>query len=479
MAILIRGGTAVDAMGARRADILADKGAVAAVGENLESPTGAEVIDAGGCLVMPGGIDPHTHMEFRFMGMVTADDFEWGTKAALAGGTTTIVDMCVPEPGQKLSDAYQDWRTRSKKAAGDYGYHMSITWWSDEVGAEMETCVNEYGINSFKHFMAYKGALMVDDDILYRSFRRCADLGAIALVHAENGDLVWHLQQEMLARGIKGPEAHSYSRPVEVEGEAANRAVIIAEAAGCRLYVVHTSCAPAHAAIARARARGLRVYGEPLAQHLVLTDAEYRHPNWDHAAQRVMSPPFRAPVHNEDLWHGLQSGSLQVVASDHCAFTTEQKSAGRNDFTKIPNGTGGLEDRMAVVWTAGVRNGRLTPSEFVAVVSTNIARILNIYPQKGSLQIGADADLVIWDPAATKTISARTQISRIDYNVFEGFEATGLPRVTLLRGAIAWMDGDIRAKAGQGRYLSRPPLTPEHEALTLRRGQTRVEAVAR
>jgi len=228
----------------------------------------------------------------------------------------------------------------------------------------------------------------------------------------------------MLANGIIGPEAHSYSRPPQVEAEAANRAVTIAEAAGCRLYVVHTSCGPAHEAIAAGRARGLRVYGEPLAQHLVLNADEYQNPDWDHAAQRVMSPPFRDAEHNELLWRGLQCGSLQVVASDHCAFTTEQKRVGRKDFTKIPNGTGGVEDRMAVVWSAGVRTGRLTPSEFVAVVSTNIAKILNLYPRKGSLEVGTDADVVVWDPAATKTISAKTQLSRIDYNVFEGFKAT-------------------------------------------------------
>jgi dihydropyrimidinase len=479
MTILLRGGTAVDAMRSRRADVLIGGERIAAVGPDLEAPAGSEIIDTGGCLIMPGGIDPHTHMEFHFMGMVTADDFESGTKAALSGGTTTIIDMCVPDPRQPLVDAYRDWRARSERAASDYGYHMSITWWSDQVSAEMETCVKEYGINSFKHFMAYKGALMVEDDILYRSFRRCAALGAIALVHAENGDLVWHLQREMLGRGLTGPEAHSYSRPPHVEAEAANRAIAIAETAGCRLYVVHTSCGPARDAIAAGRARGLRVYGEPLAQHLVLTAGEYQHPDWDHAARRVMSPPFRDPEHNELLWRGLQCGSLQVVASDHCAFTTEQKRVGRKDFTKIPNGTGGVEDRMAVVWTAGVRTGRLTPSEFVAVTSTNIAKILNLYPKKGSLDVGADADLVVWDPAATKTITAKTQFSRIDYNVFEGFSATGLPQATLARGKVAWTDGDMRAKRGDGCYLARPALTPEHEALALNSEVNRVRATPR
>jgi dihydropyrimidinase len=328
----------------------------------------------------------------------------------------------------------------------------------------METVVKTYGINTFKHFMAYKGALMVNDDELYSSFLRCAALGAMPLVHAENGDVIWHLQQHYLGTGVTGPEGHAYSRPPAVEGEAANRAIMIADMAGCPIYIVHTSCREAHEAIARARANGQRVFGEPLIQHLTLDEDEYRNKDWDYASRRVMSPPFRPKDHQASLWAGLQSGSLQVVATDHCAFTTEQKRLGRTDFTKIPNGTGGLEDRLPVLWTAGVNSGRITKEEFVAVTSANIARILNVYPRKGAVAVGSDADLVIFDPTASKTISAKKQISRIDYNVFEGFVCTGLPRATLSAGKISWLDGDLRAEAGAGKYVPRDPFPAVHVA---------------
>ena len=464
MTKLIRGGTVANHDHSRRADVLIEDGAIVAIGENLEAPAGAEVIDAGGCYVMPGGIDPHTHLEFMFMGTVTADDFEWGTKAALSGGTTMVVDFCIPNPGQSMLAAYQDWRRKAEGAACDYGFHMAVTSWNKQVFDEMETVVKTYGINTFKHFMAYKGALMVNDDELYNSFLRCAGLGAMPLVHAENGDVIWHLQQHYLGTGVTGPEGHSYSRPPAVEGEAANRAIMIADMAGCPIYIVHTSCREAHDAIARARAAGQRVFGEPLIQHLTLDEDEYRNKDWDYASRRVMSPPFRPKDHQASLWAGLQSGSLQVVATDHCAFTTEQKRLGRTDFTKIPNGTGGLEDRLPVLWTAGVNTGRMTKEEFVAVTSANIARILNVYPRKGAVAVGSDADLVIFDPKATKTISAKKQISRIDYNVFEGFACTGLPRATLSAGETTWLDGDLRAAAGAGRYVPRDPFPAVHVA---------------
>lgn len=459
---LIRGGTVVNHDHSRRADVLIVDETIVAIGEKLDVPAGANVIDAGGCYVMPGGIDPHTHMELMFMGTVSADDFEWGTKAALSGGTTMIVDFCIPGPGQSLLAAYQDWRMKSEKAAGDYGFHMAVTWWGEQVWREMETCVKTYGINTFKHFMAYKGALMVNDEQLYHSFGRCAELGAMPLVHAENGDIVHYMQEHYIAKGVTGPEGHAYSRPPEVEGEATNRAIVIAEMVGTPLYVVHTSCKEAHDAIARARASGHRVYGEPLIQHLVLDDSEYQNKDWDHAARRVMSPPFRAKKHQDSLWAGLSSGSLQVVATDHCSFTNAQKRMGHGDFRKIPNGTGGLEDRMPVLWTAGVNTGRLTKEEFVAVTSANAARILNVYPRKGAIAVGSDADIVVWDPAATKVISAKKQISRIEYNVFEGYECTGVPRVTLSRGKVAWIDGDLRAERGDGKYVARDAY-PAHQ----------------
>ncbi|MAA97287.1 MAG: dihydropyrimidinase [Stappia sp.] len=460
---VIKGGTVVTADLTYRADVKIDGGIIVEIGPDL---SGDEVLDASGCYVMPGGIDPHVHLEMPFMGTYSSDDFESGTRAALAGGTTMVVDFCLPSPGQSLLEALTRWDNKSTRAHCDYSFHMAVTWWDEQVFNEMETVVREKGINTFKHFMAYKGALMVEDDEMFASFQRCAELGAMPLVHAENGDVVADLSARLLAEGNNGPEAHAYSRPPQVEGEATNRAIMIADMAGVPLYVVHTSCEESHEAIRRARQQGKRVYGEPLIQHLTLDDSEYRHPDWDHAARRVMSPPFRDKKHQDSLWAGLQSGSLQVVATDHCAFSTEQKRTGIGDFTKIPNGTGGLEDRMPMLWTHGVATGRLTMNEFVAVTSTNIAKILNVYPRKGAVLVGADADLVVWDPNRRKTISAATQQSSIDYNVFEGKEVTGLPRFTLTRGRVAVDDGTLKPEEGHGRFVAREPFQAVNKALS-------------
>ncbi|MFW5680343.1 MAG: dihydropyrimidinase [Pseudomonadota bacterium] len=475
MSTVIKGGTVVTADHSFAADVRIEGETIAAIGPNLGGDT---VLDATGCYVMPGGIDPHVHLEMPFMGTFSSDDFFSGTRAGLAGGTTMVVDFVLPAPGQSLLDALAVWNQKAGKACADYGYHMAITWWDEPVWAEMPE-VTKRGINSFKHFMAYKGALMVNDDELFQSFLRCAEVGALPLVHAENGDVVARLQAKYTALGTTGPEAHAYSRPPEVEGEAVNRAIMIADAAGVPLYVVHVSSEPAHEAIRRARALGKRVYGEPLIQHLTLDEGEYAHPDWDHAARRVMSPPFRDKKHQDSLWAGLTGGTLQVVATDHCAFTTEQKRFGVGDFTKIPNGTGGLEDRMPVLWSRGVNTGRLTKEEFVAVTSTNSAKILNLYPKKGAIAVGADADLVVWDPAKTKTVRAAGQVSAIDYNVFEGFELRGLPRFTLSRGRVAVDDGTIKAEAGDGRFVERQPFAPTIQAYSSWKALTTPRPIAR
>ena len=463
MTTVIKNGTVVTADLSWKADVLVDGGKIVEIGGNL---SGDKELDATGCYVMPGGIDPHTHLEMPFMGTYSTDDFDSGTRAALAGGTTMVVDFALPSPGQGLLDALQMWDNKSTRAHCDYSFHMAVTWWGEQVFDEMKTVIETRGINTFKHFMAYKGALMVQDDEMFASFQRIGELGGIAMVHAENGDVVADLQARLLAEGNTGPEAHAYSRPPQVEGEAANRAIMIADMAGVPLYIVHVSCEEAHEAIRRARQQGKRGWGEPLIQHLTLDDSEYAHPDWDHAARRVMSPPFRNAKHQDSLWAGLQAGSLSVVATDHCAFTTEQKRYGVGDFTKIPNGTGGLEDRMPMLWTHGVETGRLTKEEFVAVTSTNIAKVLNCYPRKGAIRVGSDADIVVWDPAKTKTIAAASQVSAIDYNVFEGKEVKGLPRYTLTRGQVAVTDGVLTSEEGHGKFVERKGGTPTNTALS-------------
>lgn len=458
-ATLIRGGTVVTAEEERRADVLVVGETIAAVGERLEAPAGATVLDAGGAYVMPGGIDPHVHMELPFMGTVSVDDFLSGTACAAAGGTTTIIDFVIPSPQQSLLEAFGIWRQRARKATADYSFHVAVTWWSEQVFEEMGVLCRDHGVNSFKHFMAYKNAIMVDDATLIASFSRARDLGAICLVHAENGDLVHRLQQETFDRGIRGPEGHPISRPPEVEGEAANRACQIAAMVGVPLYVVHTSCRQAMEAIARAKTAGHRVFGESLVQHLVIDDSAYRSDDWRHAAHHVMSPPFRSADHQQALWGALQGGTIEVIGTDHCTFRTDQKAMGKDDFRRIPNGTGGLEERMSVLWHHGVGTGRLTPREFVAATSANAARIFNLHPRKGTIAPGSDADLVVWDPSAERTLGTASHHSRNDFSIFEGMQVVGAAAITMSRGRVLWRDGSLDACEGHGRYVERPCFT--------------------
>ncbi len=479
MSIVIRGGTVVTAEHSFSADVYCENGKIVAVGENLEVPSSAEVIDATGQLIMPGGIDPHTHMQLPFMGTVASEDFYTGTAAGLAGGNTSIIDFVIPAPQQPLMEAYNQWREWSEKSAADYGFHVAVTWWDESVKKDMESLVKDHGINSFKHFMAYKNAIMADDEILINSFKQCMQLGAMATVHAENGELVFQLQKEILAQGITGPEGHPLSRPPIVEGEAANRAIQIAQVMNVPIYIVHVSCKESLEAITRARNEGQRVFGECLAGHLVIDDSVYRHPDFAFAAAHVMSPPFRSKEHQDALWKGLQSGNLQTTATDHCCFCAPQKAAGKDNFTLIPNGTAGIEDRMAIMWDAGVNTGKLTMNEFVAVTSANAAKIFNIYPQKGSVTVGADADLVVWDPAGTRTISAKTHHQNIDFNIFEGRTVTGIPTHTLSRGNLVYKDGDLRAVKGAGKYVKRKPFSPVFKAMTKQAQMNQPSAVKR
>jgi dihydropyrimidinase len=477
--VLIRGGTVVNADTSVVADVLCQGGVITAIGAGLQAPAGCEVIDAGGLLVMPGGIDTHTHMELPFMGTVTKDDFYTGTSAGVSGGTTMIIDFVIPDPKQRLMEAWDNWRGWAQKSAADYSFHVAVTWWDNSVHTDMGTLVNQHGVNSFKHFMAYKNAIMADDEVLVNSFSRALELGAIPTVHAENGELVFQLQKRLVAAGITGPEGHPLSRPPAVEAEAAERAIRIAQVLGTPLYIVHVSSEDTVAAIMRAHASGQRVYGEVLAGHLTIDESVYQNKDWNTAAAHVMSPPFRAKHHQAALWGALQSGHLHTTATDHCAFCAEQKGAGKNDFSKIPNGCAGVEDRMPVLWDAGVNTGKLTPNEFVKVTSTNAAQIFNIYPRKGAVRAGSDADLVVWDPTARKTISSATTVSKVGYNIFQGREVMGLPMVTLSRGKVVWAQGELRTERGAGQYVPRPAFAPVFDALKRQAAMNEPHAVAR
>jgi dihydropyrimidinase len=379
-----------------------------------------------------------------------------------------IIDFVIPGPQQDVMEAYHQWSEWAEKSVSDYSFHVAITWWDDSVHKAMGTLVNEHGVNSFKHFMAYKGAIMADDEILVNSFTRAIELGAIVTVHAENGELVFRLQKELFEKGITGPEGHPLSRPPQCEGEAANRAIRIAEVLGVPLYVVHNSCKQSLEAITRARNEGQRVFGEVLAGHLLVDDSVYRNKDFEFAAAHVMSPPFRAKEHQDALWHGLQSGNLQTTATDHCCFCADQKAMGKDDFRLIPNGTAGIENRMEVLWHHGVGTGRLTMNEFVAVTSTNAAQIFNVYPRKGSVAVGADADIVVWDPEATKTISAKTHFQKVDANIFEGMTVKGCASHTLSQGKLVYADGKLDVERGAGRYVNRPAFAPYYEALKIK-----------
>lgn len=479
MSVLIKNGTIVNADQSLKADVLCADGKIQEIGSNISAPSGAEVIDAAGQFVMPGGIDPHTHMQLPFMGTVASEDFYTGTAAGLAGGTTMIIDFVIPAPQQNILEAYKQWREWSEKAVSDYSFHVAITWWDETVNADMKTLVEKYGVNSFKHFMAYKGAIMATDEILVNSFNRALELGAMPTVHAENGEMVAQLQNKIFEMGITGPEGHPLSRPPEVEGEAASRAISIANVYGVPLYIVHVSTKQSLEAITRARNSGQKVFGEVLAGHLLVDESVYLDKNFENAAAHVMSPPFRAKEHQDALWKGVLSGNLQTTATDHCCFCADQKAAGKDDFRKTPNGTAGVENRMEVLWHHGVNTGLFNMNEFVKLTSTNAAQIFNIYPRKGSISVGADADIVVWDPEATKTISAKTHHQNIDFNIFEGMKIKGCASHTISAAKVVYANGELKVERGAGRYIDRPPYASFYQGLDIQAKINKPKSVIR
>ena len=437
-------------------DILIVDGKIQAIGSGLEKPDSAmRVIDATGLQIFPGGIDPHVHMELPLSDTVSSDDFESGTRAALAGGTTTIIDFVTPEREESLLEALNERKALACHSVCDYSLHMSITSWNSHIPDEMHACVMEEGIPSFKTYLAYKETIGLDDDDLIRVMDTAAKLGALILAHCENGDAISYLRKKLLFEGKTDPKYHAKSRPPEVEREAVVRATTLAGIAGAALYVVHVSTEEGAEEIARARARGWRVFGETCPHYLLLDETAYHRPARE-AAAYIMSPPLRPPEHKKALWHALNRGVLQTVGTDHCPFNLRgQKDRDLSDFTRIPNGVAGVEHRLELLYTYGVLAGEISLQQFVAITATNPAKIFGLYPRKGIIAVGSDADLVLWNPEIKEVLSAKTHHQRCDTIPYEGFKIQGKPEMVIANGKIAVENGDIKAKRGDGKFLRR------------------------
>jgi dihydropyrimidinase len=456
VSVLIRDGRIITATDDYVADLLVEDEQVAMIGRSL--PADADlVIDAAGKYVIPGAIDPHTHMEMPFGGTVSCDDFTSGTVSAAFGGTTTIVDFCMQQRGQSIPDALATWHEKIERCppVGDVGFHLAITDLDDGGRLEDIERLPDEGVTSYKLFMAYKGAIMVDDDTLYRTMQVAARSGALVMVHAENGDVIDILIKQALAEGRTEPRWHAATRPPLTEAEATSRAIDLAHLAGCPLYVVHVSCEEAVAPVARARARGWRTWAETCTQYLFVDETMLDEDDFG-GAKYVFTPPPRHRDNQERLWHAIATGALSAVSSDHCPFNWRtQKVLGRDDFSKIPNGAPGVENRLQMLHHFGVRTGRLTPSKWVELCCTSPARLFGLFPRKGTLAIGSDADIVVWDPDKPVTLSAASHHSNIDYNLFEGTEVLGSPEVVLVRGQVV-VDGDeLVGPPGTGRFVRR------------------------
>ncbi len=452
-------GTIVTATDLYRGDVLIDGERIAAVGtSDAIAVLGAHAdrtIDATGRFVIPGGIDVHTHLDMPFGGSTSADDFSSGTIAAAHGGTTSIVDFAIQYRGQTLRQAQDAWMAKADgKAAIDYGFHMIITELDAKAEAEMDVLVRE-GITSFKLFMAYPGVFMLDDAAIFRALLRTRENGGTICMHAENGGVIDVLVQRALARGERAPKYHALTRPARAEAEATHRAIALSEIAGVPIYIVHLSAAEALEMVTEARDRGLPAYAETCPQYLFLSYANYEEPGFD-GAKYVMSPPLRAAGNEEKLWRGLAGNDLQAISTDHCPFCMKgQKELGTDDFSKIPNGAPGIETRMSLVWDGGVRTGRISMNRFVELTSTSPAKIFGLFPRKGTIAPGSDADIVVFDPEKKITLSAKSLHMKVDYNPYEGREVTGAAETVLSRGRVIVEGGQFVGKTGAGEFLRR------------------------
>ena len=452
---IIRNGSVVTATDTYVADIAIADGKIAAIGKRLPTQNSSHLLDATGKLVLPGGIDVHTHLDMPFGGTTSADDFETGTRAAAFGGTTTLIDFAIQYKGQPLRQAFETWMSKaSNKAVCDYGFHCIVTDVSGGQLLEMNDLVHE-GVTSFKLFMAYPGVFMLDDGSIFKALQTTSKNGGLVCMHAENGSAIDVIVQQALAEGKKAPKYHALTRPTTAEAEATARAIALAEMAGAPIYIVHLSCNDALERVREARDRGLPVYAETCPQYLYLSIENFDAPGFE-GAKYVFTPPLREKWHQEKLWNGLKCDHLQVVSTDHCPFCfKEQKELGRDDFTKIPNGGPGIEHRMSLIYSGGVASGRFSVNRFVELVSTTPAKLFGLYPRKGTVAVGGDADLVIFDPKRNHTISAKTHHMRVDYSMFEGIQVTGMPDVVFSRGKVV-VDGDkFLGRGGQGGFLRR------------------------
>ena len=457
MKTLIRGGTVVTASDRYRGDVLIEDEKIAAVATSFEGVNADRTIDAAGKVVIPGGIDVHTHLDMPFGGTTSADDFESGTIAAAHGGTTSIVDFAIQYRGQTLRHALDAWRAKAEgKAAIDYGFHMIVTDLNDAVEAEMDQLVRE-GVTSFKLFMAYPGVFMLDDASIFRALLRTRENGGTICMHAENGGVIDVLVKRALAEGKTAPKYHALTRPARAEAEATHRAIALAEIAGVPIYIVHLSAAEALEMVTEARDRGLPAYAETCPQYLFLSYDNYEEPGFD-GAKYVMSPPLRPKETQDRLWRGLASNDLQAVSTDHCPFCMkEQKELGRDDFSKIPNGAPGIETRMSLLHDGGVKTGKISWNRYVELTSTSPAKIFGLFPRKGTIAPGSDADIVVFDPERKQTLSAKTLHMKVDYNPYEGREVSGVSEVVLSRGRVIVEKGKFTGRAGAGSFLKRSP----------------------